>query len=68
MQSHTPSPTTYLLSSGRGIRCRAARDQGHDIINLEVQGSSTLWQRTCLSNQIWTEALAAHLGTSGPSI
>lgn len=36
MQSYLPSPTTYLLSSGTGIRCRAAKERGHDIISLEV--------------------------------
>ena len=36
MQSYLPGPSTYLLSSGTGIRCRAAQERGHDIISLEV--------------------------------
>jgi hypothetical protein len=36
MQSYLPGPSTYLLSNGAGIRCRAAQQRGHDIVSLEV--------------------------------
>ena len=36
MQSYLPGPSTYQLSGGAGIKCRAARERGQDIISLKV--------------------------------
>ena len=36
MQSYLPGPSTYQLSQGTGIKCRAARERGQDIISLKV--------------------------------
>ena len=36
MQSYLPGPSTYQLSGGTGIKCRAARERGQDIISLKV--------------------------------
>ena len=36
MQSYLPGPSTYQLSEGTGIKCRAARERGQDIISLKV--------------------------------
>lgn len=47
MQSYLPGPSTYQLSSGTGIKCRAARERGQDIISLKVGAA------VCCSCGIW---------------